>query len=364
MVKEGKIEDYTPDITRFNIHRIQRDGGESDSRLADLLPNGLCPYLAHSIIPYILTLSGGGSFPWMNSIDSSAVDAQCPNPAGAVEVRVRKGEKDFSITVLRVRGHCPKGYSPGNLARWPEDIPIHLFDLNIVLSWLIQLDRNVGAGRTPQIQSPSGRSGYRIEKGSGGIVSAQTACPPRAQFQFRLGRFDHRCRYHKLPRREYYDQYNWIPNGMCPELYHAAYPTCLAAIYGGGWHFPDTVVCPNSGKVRLKIRVVDRAAYELRKAVMQSLQKIGLNTELPLRRCYLKVEETSPDCPFEMKLGREFEFNMGDLPELCPAMFHNAYPALVAGMGGSAFPWYSGGDIRGIVQCPDNVSNITMIYKR
>ena len=118
------------------------------------------------------------------------------------------------------------------------------------------------------------------------------------------------------------------------------------------------------GKVKLKIKVEERETIALRRTAMRGLQLLGKSTEIPLHRCFLDVVEADSDCPMGMKAGMRFEFNMGDLPQLCPAMFHNAYPLPAARMRGAAFPWPQlDGDRILDFQCPDNASNITLIYR-
>jgi len=356
-------QDYTPDASSFTLRKIGKDGKEESSSVADLLPDHICPHLAHSIIPYILTLSGGGAFPWMEGLDRNAVIAQCPNPTGAVAPRVKAGNGGFDIDVREVRGQCPRGYKVGNSIRWPVDSSVPLMDLNVILSWLVQLHSIAGIARTPDIYSPSGKSTYRIERGEGDGVIAEAPCPSQASFNLSLGHFDHRCRYHKWPRREQYDNSNWIPAGLCPELFHAAYPSCLATLYGGGKAATSEVVCPHEGKVKLGIKLEERRTIGLRRAAMRVLRLFGMNTEVPLHRCFLEVLEADSGCPWRIQSGTKFEFNMGELFELCPAMFHNAYPALAARMRGASFPWPELDKGGGVVQCPDSISNITMIYR-
>ena len=73
--------------------------------------------------------------------------------------------------------------------------------------------------------------------------------------------------------------------------------------------------------------------------------------------------KTSTDCPIGMKIEKEFELNMGELKQVCPAMFHNAYPVIVSRLHGAPFPWQELTNNRGVLQCPDSISSITLIFR-
>lgn len=361
LAENVKPDDYTRCITDLMIRRTQEDGFTTFLSISEVLAGGLCPYLAHSVVPYILTLSSGGKFPWMRLDDPNAVDAQCPNPNGAVSVRVKKIGTDYGLEVRGVRGACPRKYKPGDFFTWHGHLNVPWLDVNVLLEWMTRLLQSSAAASSPQLRSTMNISGFRIERenGEGGEI-ASSPCPSPASLQLELGYHSHRCRYHKWPLREKYDETNWIPKGLCPEMFHAAYPACLAMIYGGEG-VPREITCP-SGKVRVRIELEDRPLKILREAGMKGFNILRMNTEIPLKRCFLRTIEAD-GCPLGTIAGALYEFNMGDNRGICPAMFHNIYPPLSAKMAGRPFPWPELVGCRGIVQCPDSVSGITMKFK-
>jgi len=351
-------ESYCPDASRYPLVVVEGTR-RRDLTFADLFPRQLCPYLAHTLIPYMLAFQNGGRFPWMERISPDAVDAQCPNPSGAVTARLRETEDGFGAKIMAVRGNCPFGYKEGDDLEWlaPERAPLE--DLNLLLSWMLRLHSMESDSGTLSVASPSDSDvSYRVE---GKKKHRVPACPPGVDFILQLGRFTHRCRYHKWPRREEYDRRNWIPEGLCPELFHAAYPSCLALIYSEKPGISRPLYCPEGARVQVLITTEDRRATPLRKAAMKVFHIAGKNIEIPFRRCRIHVMRAG-DCPIGMSRGTSFEFNMGGLPQLCPAFFHNSYPVLAALMRGAKPPWRGLEDNGGLVQCPDCLSNITMAY--
>jgi len=356
--------DYTLGTGDFHIRCVDENCQTAFMEMEDLLPRDMCPHLAHALIPYVTTLSGGGCFPWMKGVDPRAVYAQCPNPSGAVTARVAAEGDRIVAEVSKVRGDCVKGCKPGDTFSWKRVPDIPFEDANLLYEWIIIMTGSGGAGRSPQLRSAAGDRSYTIERRNDKCGSySKNPCPPEIDFDLRLGHFTHRCRYHKFPKRERYDERNWIPEGLCPELFHAAYPSCLAKIYGGGGSALEEIHCPNAGKALVRIEVDERIGVGTRRAAEGVLRLAGVNTEIPSHRCRLKVIEAEKDCPLEMKAGAIYEFNMGGRRGICPAMFHNAYPTLTSVFRGAEAPWPGLPGHRGCVQCPDDVSNITMYYR-
>ena len=82
---------------------------------SELSPQGLCLLAFHAIYPYYLTLTNGGWFRWVKPKDGVIV--QCPNPKGALEMKVFLNNSDNTvrIEILQARGNCPKGHKKGDV---------------------------------------------------------------------------------------------------------------------------------------------------------------------------------------------------------------------------------------------------------
>lgn len=82
---------------------------------SEFLPQGLCLLAFHAVYPYYLTLANGGWFRWVRPKDGVIV--QCPNPKGALEMKVFccNSKKEVRVEVLQARGECPKGHHKGDI---------------------------------------------------------------------------------------------------------------------------------------------------------------------------------------------------------------------------------------------------------
>lgn len=80
--------------------------------LSDILSNNLCPLAFNSIYPYMLTLSTGGWFSWVNY--KEAVIVNCPAQEG-IAMYVRVSAKGPSIAVeaevMKKNENCHKRYN-------------------------------------------------------------------------------------------------------------------------------------------------------------------------------------------------------------------------------------------------------------
>jgi len=148
---------------------------------------------------------------------------------------------------------------------------------------------------------------------------------------------------------------------MCIDLFHSAYPVCLAILYGADLKSRVTVSCPNpdsnSAVELLKIPV---KTIKLRKLILKILSKFGMEIELPLYSILMRiVENDSGSCHYAYKAGKTFKFNTWLGREVCPASFDAMYPTIHNILRGRNAPWKEEDKEIEIV-CPDSKSNITM----
>lgn len=80
----------------------------------ELFPQNMCAYAFHAAYPYYLTLTNGGWFSWVRPKDGVIV--QCPNPEGALEMKIFlcDSKKAVRVEVIRARGNCPRGHKKGD----------------------------------------------------------------------------------------------------------------------------------------------------------------------------------------------------------------------------------------------------------
>jgi len=97
-------------IQQYRIEYIEKCPKFSDSGLKGNIPENICPFLLHAVVPYYITYMNEGNFSW--SDQAGHVDVQCPNPTGGVAVDVVNDKPVFSV-VKSLRGECPMGYASG-----------------------------------------------------------------------------------------------------------------------------------------------------------------------------------------------------------------------------------------------------------
>ena len=362
LLRKTQPENYLEHWQDFRVH-IETAQGREVLPLPSLLPNGLCPLLLHNALPYYLTLKNGGRFPWMPEREKDSVLMQCPNPGGGVEMKVVRTAAPAGIggRIVAVRGRCPLNQQPGAEVDLSEiEGRLSLGEMNALLPWVLILSRKGGSAASPilsvfRADDPSRRT-LRLCLGETAESEAGAPCPDLPPFTLRLSYFTHRCRYHKWPRREVYTDQTWLPQGLCPELFHQAYPHCLAALYGDE-KVRASVGCPHRSCVEVEIRTRRPRTYGLRKGLQNAIGWLGMNTEIPLLGLELRVTSVQGDCPWRLREGQVFPFNTMRLPSLCPACFHSIYPGLRAGKGRA--PWSPADPNGSCLQCPDCVSNTT-----
>lgn len=78
-------------------------------RLSNLIPQGHCYEMLHTLIPYIVSFEHGGWFKWEK--DKDTVIVCCPHVDNNACVRIRKmteGEIiNFEYEIIGVKGDCP-----------------------------------------------------------------------------------------------------------------------------------------------------------------------------------------------------------------------------------------------------------------
>lgn len=148
-----------------------------------------------------------------------------------------------------------------------------------------------------------------------------------------------KCKYHKK-KGQIYPASAIAPKGLCPELFYAAYPACLAVLYNGKpmrgrprkKGMQETIIsCPAPEGVKVRVRseeVLPRPLKILKEFVEEVCKKLYRGFDAPFRRVTIEVIKTSPNCPKDYKIGQGFQFNIDKKDELCPAGFAAIYPFL------------------------------------
>lgn len=367
---------YVPNLENYFIYFT-----DSKKRLkfSDIIPNNICPFLLHSCLPYIYTFLQGGQFPWMKPSEKrSSVLVQCPNPKDGVVVSVHKEGSEIFTRVERLRGSCCFGHEKGNCIKTTpkQEIKIPLTIIDVCFAWLIYLDnaKRQGCLSSPLmvVEDQGRRITFCLEKI---IADGSKSMPfPRPCSKLQMNKnlklevtcFDYRCRYFKWPRRENYDTNNFVPKGLCIDLFHLSHIYAMSSIYSyNRANAPIALCCSDiEAGVEFSIVVKKTKTYFLRRLLSFMLRLFRIDKEIPNLICELIVQEGSPRCPMHLKKGMKFIYNMGTKHELCPAAFDNVYFAIHNLLRGVDIPWAGFCSNKGIIACPDDVSNINFIIHR
>jgi len=166
------------------------------------------------------------------------------------------------------------------------------------------------------------------------------------------------CKYNRQGN-EKFDLDGLGPKGLCLDLYHSAYPYCLAMLYGAvfSWEEDPEAVhaqCPApGGNIHYEVR---------RKRLPEIIEVNGIKKKMEVWINIIdrqKVEEgETAGCQCSHEYGESYEFNQGDYRgQMCPAAFNNIWPEIKALNSGGKTPWITDdGMARG--QCPDNIPKI------
>ena len=375
-----KTTDYLPNLRDFIIERninsvssVQNTGKHS-CRLDEFLPIQVCPFLLHTLIPYIIVLAKGGVFTWMVLEDSNSVVVQCPNPMGAVVCRlIRKnvdGKISLFISIESVGGACPFAHSQGQNIDIPEytiyEEHYQIFDT--VFPWvcygMITKTHFRLALQMPFTSNDQSGLFYLChENGINPDNDSLDVCSPDRKATVTLRKYEYRCRYHKFPKRDKYDENMLSTPGLCIDLFHAAYPWCLLKLYESGLEIVEDrnvyiINCPNPDiEVKLAVSKTPARGAKVWLKVMELLRMFNKNTEIPFYRISMEVVKGSQKCPRGHFKGQRFEFNLGFRRSMCPASFDNIYPFMHSVLRGACSIEEMRRRFGGfLIQCPDAYS--------
>jgi uncharacterized repeat protein (TIGR04076 family) len=139
------------------------------------------------------------------------------------------------------------------------------------------------------------------------------------------------CKYHKRKGQEY--KPNDIIRDFCSDAFYAAYPYCLALLYGADKNeFKNGRVClscPNPKGIIFEARRVHCRPFYTRivKKILEWLiAKILYPPDWENWHIKLRVIKNHGGCPANFTAGKTYWFNIRRLDELCPASFHAIYP--------------------------------------
>ena len=148
-----------------------------------------------------------------------------------------------------------------------------------------------------------------------------------------------KCRYHKR-QGQTYDSPVFVPEGMCFDAFHVAYPYCLALLYDA--EFDESchrekeegrviLRCP-VGHMTMEVRRLQSLPKPLKlaKTAVEWVFENIFNYPLAVvdYKIRLRVLDVNGEC--SQKVGAEYWMNIRDLDKLCPASFHALYPFLRA----------------------------------
>ncbi len=335
-ISSRKVRSYLPDLKDYSVSfapEWERAG------LPALLPQGICPFLLHSCLPYIFTFESGGSFPWMElEKDRFSVRVQCPNSRGGVECLVYKREDGVFVRITAVRGECLFGHKRGDTVNAGTSggmkIPLPVYDA--CFAWMVYFHSlREGSGySSPRMALEDGdiKMMFCLHKEAPGAPEEtpfKRSCPDPAAVKnarVRLSSCLYRCRYFKWPRRDNFDGDKLYPAGLCPELFHLGHLYAMRGIYSERGRETQRFCCPDPVcGVKAAVTVRRTRTYFLRRLFSSLLRLFGNRTEVPLYICEFLIADSSPDCPMRLKKGDRFVYNMGRKYELCPAAFDNIH---------------------------------------
>lgn len=149
------------------------------------------------------------------------------------------------------------------------------------------------------------------------------------------------CKYHDIGQEFSMDEF--VHGDFCWHAFHAIYPYALALTYDAEFTWmkeidPEQVIaqCPSvSNTVIIQAR---------RRRLDERLRKVDL-----------EIVEVKGECPYGMKKGQKFEFNLGDFRGICPAGFNSLYPFLLSFLQDEKISQCSEPFV---VRCPDHLNLI------
>lgn len=165
-----------------------------------------------------------------------------------------------------------------------------------------------------------------------------------------------KCRYHKC--KENFPSTAISPDGLCPAAFNVLYPHCLSMLSRGKYPKEGNkdvckIKCPGKpGRVQFNIfrKSFKRRGIEKLKLYFKKFVDLFIPVGLLERRVFIEVVKVD-SCPFNYEQGREFEVNIGDKKEICPAAFYSLYPFYLSFIDKAK-------NSNCLVPCPDYNANI------
>ena len=180
--------------------------------------------------------------------------------------------------------------------------------------------------------------------------------PPQATYEAN----DHNCRYH--PGNTDGEKVSLISQGMCPVAYLHIYPTLFAL------HLNQkdskkkiepsqlNICCPlgsdgvsfKAYTTKVKMTLIDygKNFFSKRNPWLRQIVNLVYPVEQFDKNTHIEAVSEGNGCPFGIKKGDTFNFNLDRRDEFCPAAFNSVYPLL--GTGKDNFS----------VGCPDYRTNV------
>lgn len=162
------------------------------------------------------------------------------------------------------------------------------------------------------------------------------------------------CKYHNK-KGGIYNRKGLSPDGMCPHLFHKAYPYALALLYGARFKGAEenatiAVTCPAlEDPISIEVYRIrqDGVTERIKNFLKELLVLLNLHCNPLYYRVYMKVIKASWGCRYNHREADVFEFNIGDSAEVCPAAFDAVFPQLVKQEGSLS------------IVCPDHLGKVS-----
>ena len=352
---------YIPNLENFYIENYEKANTKIKSYSANkLFPTKICPYLLHTLIPYIITLSNEGIFPWMIASDPNSVVVQCPKGDVSCRLTYKKDESNFSADIKSVNGSCLFHHFKDQKINLPgyKSHKENYLTFNTIFSWIVYgtlTKKNFRLTLKNPLVNNKNKNFY-LRHGKSNFKNLDI-CSPKQEIMLKLSDCKRKiCRYHKFSTCNNFKLETLCPPGLCPDLFYRAYTWCLMKLYENKLKIekdknPLIISCPNPKiGVELAVTKFPVKSVKLRVKIMDILRKFGKNADIPFYKISMKIINGSKDCPRGHCKGQNFYFNLGLGFErsLCPAAFNNIYPFLHSVLRGVNLPK----PLR--IQCPDD----------
>lgn len=348
---------YMPNLKNFYIKNCEHLNKKKSYAVNKLFSTKICPYLLHTSIPYILTLSNEGIFPWMIANDPTTVFIQCPKGDIGCKLTYNKDKSNVSININSVNGNClyhyfkdQKIYLPSYKSHKENYLIFHSIFPWIIYGSLTKKNFYL------TLKNPLDNKEFNLQHGKNNFKNLEM-CSPKKNILIKLSDYKRKiCRYHKFSTCKNFNLEKLSPPGLCPDLFYLAYPWCLMKLYENKLKIeqdknPLVISCPNSkNEVKLVITKFPTKSAKLRVKFMDLIRKFGKNADIPFYKISMKIINNSKDCPRGHCKGQNFYFNsgLGFKKSICPAAFNNIYLFLHSILRGVNLPK----PLR--IDCPDD----------